>query len=249
MLGWILAGLASATAYNVINKSENSGNKGNQNKPQYANCPHCKTQMMVSTSKHKEITCPGCRKTIVSDKGVLYSLKYWTKLEKEQNTSDDTPKNHVVNGNRDKPCSQQDNNIRKDSIHNDTHPMRESKTNNISWIVKTISMSENPPSLDVKPYLTNNFYISSYLCPNCGRNLYKTVFRVGGEECISVSGNKHIMKRLFTCLPCLSFYAPIEGHRLSDGSVYYLKCEYSDDYLPFLTHYDSIGTTQGRPDA
>lgn len=118
-----------------------------------------------------------------------------------------------------------------------------------SWEVKTISMSEYPPSMDVKPYLSKNFYISSYLCPNCRKNMYKTVFPVGGEEYISVNGNKHMLKRVFTCLPCLSFYAPIEGHRLSDGSVYYLKCEYSEEYVPFLSHYDSVGTTQGRPDA
>ena len=118
-----------------------------------------------------------------------------------------------------------------------------------SWEVKTISMSEYPPSMDVKPYMTDNFYIGSYLCPCCRNNMYKTVFRMGGEEYISVNGNMHIMKRLFTCPHCLSFYAPIEGHRLSDGSVYFLQCKYSEDYIPLISHYNSVGTTQGRPDA
>ena len=63
-----------------------------------------------------------------------------------------------------------------------------------SWEVKTISMSEYPPSMDVKPYMTDNFYIGSYLCPCCRNNMYKTVFRMGGEEYISVNGNMHIMK-------------------------------------------------------
>ena len=139
--------------------------------------------------------------------------------------------------------------VAKENEGNDTSSAQGKKTNGPSWSVKAISMSEYPPSMDVKPYLSKNFYISSYLCPNCRKNMYKTVFPVGGEEFISVNGNKHMMKRVFTCLPCLSFYAPIEGHRLSDGSVYYLKCEYSEEYVPFLSHYDSVGTTQGRPDA
>lgn len=82
MMGWILAGLAAVTVGEVIKENGNNNKKSSDNNtnPQYAKCPHCKTEMMVSKSKHKEITCPGCRKTIVSDKGVLYSQKHWKKL-------------------------------------------------------------------------------------------------------------------------------------------------------------------------
>lgn len=132
---------------------------------------------------------------------------------------------------------------------NTTTNLQSQHSNTVSWTVKAVSMTEYPPSMEVEPYLSSNFYIGSYLCPSCNNNMYKTVFRIGGEEQISVNGSKHMLKRLFTCPYCLSFYAPREGQRLSAGSVYYLKCDYSEEYVPILSHYDNVGTTQGRPDA
>lgn len=116
-----------------------------------------------------------------------------------------------------------------------------------TWRVRNVSLREGFPSMDTSPYLTNNFYISSYICPDCGQSMYKTVFRIGEESRINVNGTPYRMKRLFTCPHCKNFYTPMAGKRLSAGTVYFLDSQ--NDYNKLLESYNACGTTQGRPDA
>lgn len=114
------------------------------------------------------------------------------------------------------------------------------------WKRRKITLRESLPG-NVNPYITTNFYISSYVCPVCNKPMYKTVFPIGGEPPINVEGEPHFMKRLFTCPTCKDFYTPIEGCKLSIGAAYYLSNK--TDYNDLLYLYNICGSTQGRPDA
>lgn len=118
------------------------------------------------------------------------------------------------------------------------------------WSIIHAVLRENVA--DVTPemcrqHLHSNFYISSYVCPVCGKHLFKTNFPIGEEEPINVLNTLHWIKRIFTCPSCKHFYAPLEGQRLSAGTVYFLNKPSS--YDSNLRLFDCAGTTQGRPDA
>ncbi|ANQ54693.1 hypothetical protein BG95_08985 [Thermosipho sp. 1063] len=69
-------------------------------------------------------------------------------------------------------------------------------------------------------YPTKNFYISSYVCPICGNQLFKTVFHNDFE--IETEDGKILIPRIFTCGKCQAFFAPKPGYRLSSNNGYYL---------------------------
>jgi hypothetical protein len=94
--------------------------------------------------------------------------------------------------------------------------------------------------------LLNEFYISSYACPDCGAAMYKTVFPVGREYPIRTSDGNVKMKRAFTCPDCNSFYTAAMD-LLSDGMVYSLTAD-PVTYKTILFDMDKRGTTQGRLD-
>lgn len=101
---------------------------------------------------------------------------------------------------------------------------------------------------DYNPYLIDNFYNSSYICPNCKSKLDKTVFRPGEEYQIKTNvGNIHL-KRVFTCRRCLSFFGPIPGYKLNEGEVFTIKYESSNLYNKTLSDMSLKGTTDGRVD-
>lgn len=101
--------------------------------------------------------------------------------------------------------------------------------------------------VDIPSRLTDNFYSSSYVCPTCGRHMYKTVFPIGAESPIKIDKEIVFMKRIFTCPTCRTFYTPLSGHKLSHGQCYCLESRTQYDLL--LKIYDNQGTTDGRPDA
>lgn len=136
---------------------------------------------------------------------------------------------------------------KKEQPSNNGNQSTASNNTKSEWKQSFVDLYEDIPSLNAKPYLTSNFYISSYICPTCKNNMYKTVFRIGGEPIIKTPTIPITMKRLFTCPNCKTFYTPLPGQKLSHGMVYRKKC--SSDYDTLLREYDYIGTTQGRPDA
>lgn len=102
-------------------------------------------------------------------------------------------------------------------------------------------------NITMPPTLTDKFYISSYRCPTCGRHMYKTVFPIGAESPIKVDNEVVLMKRIFTCPTCQTFYTPLSGHKLSYGQCYILQSQTQYDLL--LKIFDAQATTDGRPDA
>ena len=102
-------------------------------------------------------------------------------------------------------------------------------------------------NITMPPTLTDKFYISSYRCPTCGRHMYKTVFPIGAESPIKVNNEVVLMKRIFTCPTCQTFYTPLSGHKLAYGQCYILQSQTQYDLL--LKIFDAQATTDGRPDA
>lgn len=95
-----------------------------------------------------------------------------------------------------------------------------------------------------------NFYISAYACPRPGCNsvLYKTVFPLGEEYPINTSSGPRNLKRVFTCISCATFFAPVPGRRLNEGYAYSMQYEDIQEYLEELKKMDIAGTTVGRMD-
>ncbi|MDI3473070.1 MAG: hypothetical protein PWQ20_1281 [Thermotogaceae bacterium] len=93
-------------------------------------------------------------------------------------------------------------------------------------------------------YFTNNFYISSYICPKCYSLLFKTVF-LEDYPIHTTDGIKRI-PRIFTCGECFSFHAPEPGYRLADNNGYILEFDDQISYEEFLYELDKYGSTIGR---
>ncbi|SDK71419.1 hypothetical protein [Alkalibacterium thalassium] len=108
--------------------------------------------------------------------------------------------------------------------------------------------------------VSNNFYVSSYVCPDCGSQMYKTVFPPGKEYRITVhkkdktvTGNskkeiEFLIKRLFTCHQCKTLFTA-KFNSLSDGFVYESKTLSSSDYVKEIIKINKVGTTEGRSDS
>ena len=75
--------------------------------------------------------------------------------------------------------------------------------------------------------------------------MYKTVFPVDEEVEITLhTGNKHSMKRVFTCRDCMNFYTA-KYDLLSDGEVYVAEF----DRVRMYDYFDELnkkGSTDGR---
>lgn len=95
--------------------------------------------------------------------------------------------------------------------------------------------------------ITRSFYISSYVCPKCGKALYKTVFPNGYEYPIMTELGKIRLKRVFTCPNCRIFYAPAPGYRLYNGNGFNLSCSLNE-YDKLLTFMTNVGGVKGRKD-
>lgn len=119
-----------------------------------------------------------------------------------------------------------------------------------NWQLETGYLNEDVTDvMNAPPYIAPNFYISSYICPSCHKNLYKTVFPIGKESPIKVNNRDVFMKRLFTCQRCLTFYTPVQGQKLSVGQYYALKLSDPGTYNALLKNYNEQGGTAGRSDA
>lgn len=69
----------------------------------------------------------------------------------------------------------------------------------------------------------NNFYISGYQCPGCGRKLYMAVYPQGKEFPIETEEGRVYLARSYTCDNCNLFYTPRPGKLLREGESYAMK--------------------------
>lgn len=119
------------------------------------------------------------------------------------------------------------------------------KTN--KWDIVEVNILSDVTN-DDNPYLIDNFYNSSYICPNCKSRLDKTVFRQGEEYQVQTKSENIHLKRVFTCRRCLSFFGPIPGQRLNIGKIFTIKYQDVNLYNKILYDMSSKGTTDGRLD-
>lgn len=96
----------------------------------------------------------------------------------------------------------------------------------------------------------SNFYISTYLCPNCTREhifLYKTLYQpnISLQEITNEDKHEDIkIERVFTCPNCQSFFISKYKERLSDNNgvnIIINFLEY-DEYLIVLEKFNMKGT-------
>ncbi|MEJ5258334.1 MAG: hypothetical protein WHS64_08810 [Fervidobacterium sp.] len=92
-------------------------------------------------------------------------------------------------------------------------------------------------------FLTLNFYISSYLCPECGNHMVKTVFP-NDLEIVTEEGSAKI-PRIFACANCGTIHAPRPGYKLSSNNGFYARLD-PESFENFIYHLDSKGSTTGR---
>ncbi|MGN0318549.1 MAG: hypothetical protein ACI4E1_11530 [Lachnospira sp.] len=80
-----------------------------------------------------------------------------------------------------------------------------------------------------------NFYKSAYVCPQCGNNLYMTVYKEGEEKIIETRDGTMYMTRCYTCHECLEFLTPKPDLLVIEGNEYFLDFDGDEDaYYDFL---------------
>jgi len=98
--------------------------------------------------------------------------------------------------------------------------------------------------VDVKwPFLTSNFYISSYICPECGNHMVKTVFP-NDLEILTEEGIAKI-PRIFVCANCRTIHASRPGYKLSKNNGFYVSLD-PRSFEDFIYYLDKKGSLVGR---
>lgn len=86
--------------------------------------------------------------------------------------------------------------------------------------------------------LGNNFYVTGYQCPGCGRKMYMGVYPKGEEFPVETEEGRVYLARSYTCNNCNLFYTPRPGKLLREGDNYTMKFggdrEAYEDYLELL---------------
>ncbi|KAF2961048.1 hypothetical protein [Fervidobacterium sp. 2310opik-2] len=91
---------------------------------------------------------------------------------------------------------------------------------------------------------TRNFYISSYVCPECGRLMAKTVFP--SDYSFQTTDGAKKVPRIFVCGNCQTFHIPSPGYKLSSNNGYYYKAKDYDEFEKLVKELDNAGSTTGR---
>ncbi|KAF2956246.1 hypothetical protein [Marinitoga sp. 38H-ov] len=91
---------------------------------------------------------------------------------------------------------------------------------------------------------TNNFYLSSYVCPECGRLMVKTVFSV--DFTFSTVDGSIAVPRIFVCGKCKTLHIPSPGYKLSRNNGYYYKAKNDKEFEDIIIKLDLVGSRKGR---
>lgn len=117
---------------------------------------------------------------------------------------------------------------------------------NIRWGMERASFSKEP----IQAYerkasrIGNNFYISAYKCPGCGRKLYMAVYPEGKEFLVDTEEGKVYLARSYTCDNCNLFYTPRPGKLLREGDSYAMK--FGGDRDAYEDYQELLGRTAER---
>lgn len=112
------------------------------------------------------------------------------------------------------------------------HSMRWKKE---SFTIQKTSDSE--PS-GVRTRIGNDFYLTNYLCPDCGKQLYMGVYPTDKELLIETEEGGVYMARTYACHNCNLFFTPRPQKLFQEGDLYALRFDNDrtayEDYLAIL---------------
>lgn len=95
-----------------------------------------------------------------------------------------------------------------------------------------------------KNRLGNNFYLSGYLCPVCGKKLHTVVYPVGNEFIIDTDEGQVRLARAYTCSNCCSYYTPRPNCLLVDGDCYIM--DFEGDRTAYEDYQELLGRKGAR---
>ena len=90
------------------------------------------------------------------------------------------------------------------------------------WTEKNLSLKRLNLQDLKKERSGDNYYKIGYLCPECGRHLYMTVYRRGNEFIIDTDRGRVKLARACVCTNCGVFYTPEPDYLLSEGRLFCL---------------------------
>ncbi|MBR5565602.1 MAG: hypothetical protein IKW08_05480 [Roseburia sp.] len=92
--------------------------------------------------------------------------------------------------------------------------------------------------------LGNNFYLSSYACPDCKNKMHGVVYQVGGEFTIDTNEGRVKIARAYTCGTCCTFYTPRPRRLLIDGDCYLM--DFAGDKVAYQDYQELLGKNGGK---
>ena len=95
-----------------------------------------------------------------------------------------------------------------------------------------------------KSRIGHDFYITNYMCPNCGQKLYVGVYPTDKELLIDTEEGRVFMARTYACQECNTFYTPRPGKLLQEGDVYHLQ--FDEDKTAYEDYLDILGSKAER---
>ncbi len=87
--------------------------------------------------------------------------------------------------------------------------------------------------------LGNNFYLTSYLCPQCSGKMHAVVYPIGKEFVIDTTEGQVRLARAFTCHNCYRFYTPRPKRLLIDGECYLM--DFLGDAAAYADYQELLG--------
>jgi len=134
----------------------------------------------------------------------------------------------------------------KDNENDDATMENNSKYNKGLWH-KIIWKSEHDSFLKeridksdkLKTRMGNNFYMSTYKCPDCGEKLFMVVYPEGKEYLIETDQKGVYVARIYTCHICYRMYTPKPQKFLFDGDVFCI--DFEDDLVAYSDYLEVIG--------
>lgn len=92
--------------------------------------------------------------------------------------------------------------------------------------------------------LGNNFYLTSYVCPECKNKMHGVVYPVGLEFVIDTNEGRVQIARAYTCGKCCSFYTPRPKRLLIDGDCYVM--DFAGDKTAYQDYQELLGKKGGK---
>ncbi len=87
--------------------------------------------------------------------------------------------------------------------------------------------------------LGNNFYLTNYLCPSCGKKMHGVIYPIGQEFVIDTKEGRVQIARAYTCSICGRFYTPRPKRLLIDGDCYIM--EFGGDKSAYQDYQELLG--------